>query len=593
MWFEIDKNCKIISNDKVYVYKEIIENVQKIRGQLPLDEKRIGICMDHDEYVMFSAIALMESNITYIPISNMDPVDRVEYILEDCGIKTVITDENNSDKFQNFRRIDVKRVSRNSCICINETVGKNSSGDDYAYILYTSGTTGRPKGVAITRDNLSAFLDGVQNEIHYSNDTVMLYHTAYTFDISFLESMAVLAHGGTVVVANNDEYTNIKSLLGIIEKQNINTLQITPSKLGLFIKLDSALSFLNSVKLLMVGGEVFPANLLHKLQEKREKDNLTLTILNMYGPTETTIWSTISDLTHKARVDVGFPIKNAEIYILDEDKNVLDKNLEGEIFIAGSVVGAKYIHNNLLTESKFTHILVNGRKIRGFLTGDNGKINEEGALECYNRKDSQVKINGVRIELEEIESIMQDFLVGKCCAVIKMERFDSSDLLVCISDKDIDVDGLQQYLRGKLPQYMVPNLYCFVGEIPYTTSAKLDRKKLTEMCKDTQLLSLSHKEEKESAKQKKCDELWNKLIQIISSAVEDDTVSISPHDSLTTVGINSISFINIIVSAEEEFNIEFDENKLVVSEFPTFKDLLAYVRIKIDESKKTGGCHGE
>ena len=87
--------------------------------------------------------------------------------------------------------------------------------------------------------------------------------------------------------------------------------------------------------------------------------------------------------------------------------------------------------------------------------------------------------------------------------------------------------------------------------------------------------------------------MWNKLIQIISSAVEDDTVSISPHDSLTTVGINSISFINIIVSAEEEFNIEFDENKLVVSEFPTFKDLLAYVRIKIDESKKTGGCHGE
>lgn len=583
MWIEIDKNCKIISNDKVYVYEKIIENVQKIRGQLPLDEKRIGICMGHDEYFLFSAIALMESHITYIPISNTDPVDRVQYILEDCGIKTVITDEYNSSKFYNIQRIDIKKVSQNPCI--NEVVGENSNNDDYAYILYTSGTTGRPKGVAITRDNLSAFLDGVQNEIHYGSDTVMLYHTAYTFDISFLESMAVLVQGGTVVVANNDEYTNTKSLLGILKTQNINTLQMTPSKLRLLVKLDSTLSFLNNVKLLMVGGEVFPANLLHKLQEKREKDNLSLTILNMYGPTETTIWSTISDLTHKARVDVGFPIKNAEIYILDEDKNILDKNVEGEIFIAGRVVGAKYIHNNKLTESKFTHILVNGREIRGFLTGDIGKINEEGALECYNRKDSQVKINGLRIELEEIESIMQDFLVGKCCAVIKLERSDRSDLLACVNDKDIDVDGLQQYLSGKLPQYMVPSLYCFVEEIPYTTSAKLDRKKLTEMCKNTQLRSLSNKERKENAKQEKCDELQDKLIQIISNAVENETVSLSPHDKLTTVGINSISFIDIIVSAEEEFDIEFDENKLVVSEFPTFMDLLAYVRIKIGERK--------
>lgn len=339
----------------------------------------------------------------------------------------------------------------------------------------------------------------------------------------------------------------------------------------------------------MVGGEVFPVNLLHKLQEKREKDNLSLTILNMYGPTETTIWSTISDLTHKARVDVGFPIKNAEIYILDEGRNILDKNLEGEIFIAGRVVGEKYIRNDLLTESKFTHIWVNGKEIRGFLTGDNGKINEEGALECYNRKDSQVKINGLRIELEEIESIMQDFLVDKCCAVIKIEHSDSSELLACVNDKDIDVEGLQKYLSGKLPQYMVPNLYCFVEEIPYTTSAKLDRKKLMEMCKNTQLISPFYIEKKESEKQEKCDELQDKLIQIISNAVENSIVSISQQEKLTAIGINSLSFIDIIVSTEEEFDIEFDENKLVVSEFPTFMDLLAYVRMKIGESKWIGG----
>ncbi len=588
MGFEINKNCKIISSNKVYVYDEIIENIQKIKRQLPLNEKRIGICVGHDEYFLFSAMALMESNITYIPISNMDPMDRVQYILKDCGIKTVITNENYSSKFQNVKRIDVEKVRQDSYI-INETFAENSSDNDYVYILYTSGTTGRPKGVVITRDNLSAFLDGIQNKIHYSNDTIMLYHTAYTFDISFLESMAVLAQGGTVVVANNDEYTNARSLLRILETQNINTLQITPSKLGLLIKLDSTLSFLNNLKLLMVGGEVFPVNLLHKLQEKREKDNLSLTILNMYGPTETTIWSTISDLTHKARVDVGFPIKNAEIYILDEGRNILDKNLEGEIFIAGRVVGEKYIRNDLLTESKFTHIWVNGKEIRGFLTGDNGKINEEGALECYNRKDSQVKINGLRIELEEIESIMQDFLVDKCCAVIKIEHSDSSELLACVNDKDIDVEGLQKYLSGKLPQYMVPNLYCFVEEIPYTTSAKLDRKKLMEMCKNTQLISPFYIEKKESEKQEKCDELQDKLIQIISNAVENSIVSISQQEKLTAIGINSLSFIDIIVSTEEEFDIEFDENKLVVSEFPTFMDLLAYVRMKIGESKWIGG----
>ena len=574
MKLELNENSKIVSGNKTYEYNEIFDAVLKIQNAVPKQTERIAICMEHNEKYLYTVLALINRRITYIPVLSSDPDDRIEYILQDCGVDTVIACGAYCSKFTGLKTIDVDKVLNNEVgsIITNDICNTN----DIIYILYTSGTTGRPKGVAVTYDHSINFMEGMDEAIKIGCDTVMLYHTSYTFDINFFESVVVLMTGGTVVIADEQEYKNVKSLISLLKDKSVNTLQMTPSKLYLLIKYDQTLEFLNNISTLLIGGEKFPKHLLDLLQAKNIKMNQNMSIYNLYGPTETTIWSSVSDLTDKNKVDIGNAIKNAEIYIVDDDRNVLGVGEEGEIFVAGNVVAKGYINRDKLTKEKFINLNIGKRgSVYGFLTGDMGCINKDGKIECYNRKDNQVKFNGLRIEPEEIESVIQEYIQVGRCVVLKVDNEEHSELVAFCNKKDIDLSKLKQYMKSKLPHYMIPDVFCYVEEMPYTQSLKLDCKKLVEMYSNKELIVFSSINKKHIDNNE--DEVAVELEKIIVESIKNGVSNVVMEEELKEIGINSISYIEIIVTVEERFEIEFDEEKLVLSHFNTFKEFVEYV----------------
>lgn len=283
---------------------------------------------------------------------------------------------------KNFNEEKVIYIDENETVDFREESNKSES----AYILYTSGTTGIPKGVEVTREGLFNFIEGISEIIDFSAGKRIACFTTVSFDIFILESIMALYRGLVVVLANEDEQRNPRLMAKLIQDNEVDMVQMTPSRMQLLLNYDKELSCLKNVKEIMIGGESFPLSLLRRLKEKTNAK-----IYNMYGPTETTIWSTVSDLTQKDRIDIGRPIKNTEVYIVDESLSILPEGQVGEIYIAGKGLARGYVGKNDLTIEKFIY-LPQKPDVRVYRTGDMGRYLPDGDLEYLGRTDNQVKI---------------------------------------------------------------------------------------------------------------------------------------------------------------------------------------------------------
>lgn len=437
----------------------------------------IGVALDRSPEMILAILAIIKSGVAYIPLDPDYPTDRVEFMLEDAAAKILFT----SKKYQGHYATASKEVYIEDILAgldsFEPTQPENNiTGDDLVYILYTSGSTGKPKGVQITHHNLLNLELGMANLQMGGND-VLLGITTISFDIFGVEMYLPLMHGATLIITDTVTAKDGRALLEILKTQDVTFLQATPYTWRMLLEAgwDTPLP----IKAI-TGGEPLPRDLADRLIP------LCKELWNQYGPTETTIYSTVKHVINGDDITIGKPILNTQIYIVDDQMNNLTNGDVGEIIIGGAGVAKGYLNRPELNEEKFipdTFTGIPGAKL--YRSGDLGRFNEKGEIFCLGRIDHQVKVRGYRIELGEIEYILANQPEIK--AVVVMPRTDMGpDLRLVayiVTEEGITepltyLDGWKKALTDELPEYMVPDDFAVIEAIPSTPNGKVDRKAL-------------------------------------------------------------------------------------------------------------------
>lgn len=508
----------LIFEDISFTYRELNEKANQLAHYLRSNgiknDNIVGIMLNRSPELIISMLAILKSGAAYLPIDPTYPENRINYIISDSNIDTLITSSNLNNEFIEVNNTISADLTNTDIFSNNNTENLSNINipEDTAYVIYTSGSTGNPKGVSISHKNVNNFIATVSRKINFLGNIVSV--TTFCFDIFVLESLLPLQIGQTVVLASDEEQNSPQKLNTLCMKYNVSMLQTTPSKMSLLLY-DTSLEFIKNLKVVMVGGEPFPSNLLELL-----KSIATAKIYNMYGPTETTVWSTIKELSNTDTITIGKPIGNTQVYILDSDNNLVPIGVPGSLYIGGDGVSKGYLHKPELTSEKFiNNPFIDNDVI--YNTGDLARWTTDGEIICLGRSDFQVKLRGLRIELEEIENNIENFPnISKAIVCIKTDSFGRQFICAYFTaTTKVSVPKLRAFLNNYLPSYMIPSYYSQLSSFTYTPNGKIDRKKLPEPVFNTsskELIAPSTETEK------KLSEIFEKLLKISPISVDDN-----------------------------------------------------------------------
>jgi amino acid adenylation domain-containing protein len=484
--------CALLYPDKIALkfhgrnltYKDLYQSSNKLAALLINNGIKTGdiiaLALDRSPEMVISLLAILKAGAAYVPLDPEYPKDRIEFMLDDSSAKILLTSKKYYKHFQSGAiEILIEDALEEIKTYSPDEPKVAISGDDLAYILYTSGSTGKPKGVQIRHYNLVNFLLSMQKEPGITADDKLLAVTTISFDIAGLELYLPLITGAQLILTNSDTAKDGRLLFDLVKEEQISFMQATPYTWRMM--LEAGWEDYLPIKMLC-GGEAMPKDLVSKLIHR------TSALWNMYGPTETTIWSTVKLIKDDEHITIGKPIDNTQVYILDEALNKLKDGSTGEIFIAGDGVGKGYLNRDDLTADRFINDpFSESAETKMYRTGDLGKIRENGDIQCLGRIDHQVKVRGYRIELEEIEHALIKQNGVKEAVVIAREDTPGDPRLVgyvVLIDKENQTDlktsitDWQQGLLAVLPEYMVPDDFVLMDAIPITPNGKIDRKAL-------------------------------------------------------------------------------------------------------------------
>lgn len=471
----------LVFEDKRFTYRQLDEMSNSLAHYLREKGVRPGdvipIIAKRSWHVIVGMLGILKAGGAYMPVDPSYPEGRISYMLEISGCKLGLAYHYEGKLKTEIVMLDSFEFYGNVGSIENVNVSK-----DAAYIIFTSGSTGMPKGIIVCHQNICNYVNDNNNNVchkiirkQYKN---IVSITNIIFDIFVTESLLPLLNGMCIYLANDMEAVLQEELSRLFERNQIDVLQATPTKMRSLILDRNNTGYLRNLKVIILGGEAFPSGLYHELRDYTDAQ-----IFNIYGPAETTVWSTNAEITGKD-ITIGKPIANTQIYILDYDGQPLPIGVAGELCIAGDGVGKGYLKRPELTEEKFvynpfaTEENHHGKVM--YHTGDLARWRSDGEIEYLGRIDTQVKIRGLRIELEEIESVMSSVDGVGLAAVAGKSDGDGRQYLVgyYTADKAINERELRHYLVTKLPKYMIPNYFMHLDAMPMTASGKTDRKKL-------------------------------------------------------------------------------------------------------------------
>jgi amino acid adenylation domain-containing protein len=520
--------------------------------------RRVAVFLERGSRMVMALLAVLKSGAAYVPLDPRYPPERITFLLEDCDPAVLLTSENLRDRLA--VPASVKAVNVEGSAPAFAPLAPAPAEDAAAYVIYTSGSTGRPKGVEVGHFAVANFLRSMGREPGLGQGDRLLSVTSISFDIAALEIFLPLTRGASVHVAPGDVASDGFRLARLVQASSATVLQATPSTWRLLLEA----GWQGSPRLkLLCGGEPLSRELADQLLARGAE------LWNLYGPTETTIWSAVERVRPGAGpVLIGRPIDHTSIYVLDPGGEPVPKGVVGELFIGGAGVARGYFRRPELTEQRFVPDPFGPPGARMYRTGDAGRLRNDGSLECLGRLDQQVKIRGHRIEPGEIEQVLRESAQVRDAVVVAREHGLGDVRLAAYyvpADPPPDPDDLRELCRRRLPEHMVPASFTSLTALPLTPNGKLDRNALPRPGEAK--VSLAPRIAPRDELEEQLAELWREVLGGAAPGVTD---------SFYRSGGDSLLAVRLFALIEQRLGVS--PPLAVLAEEPTVEHLAASVR---------------
>lgn len=513
----------------------------------------VGVYLNRSSEIVPTLLGILKSGAGYVPLDPNLPQDRLAYMVEDSGLKIIITQQSLQSSVpstQNSVSILYIETDFNHqfSFCKSELSGK-ASPDSLAYLIYTSGSTGKPKGVRIQHRSAVNFLTSMQQKPGISQSDIVLAITTLSFDISVLEIFLPLTVGACTAVISHESTRDPSKLISLINEINPTIIQGTPSTWKML--LSAGWKGSDKIKALC-GGEPLTADLVKVLFP------IVNSLWNLYGPTETTVWATLFEVTDpNMPVFIGYPINNIKAYILDSNMQPVPIGVEGELFIGGVGLAEGYHRREELNNTKFVINPFGAGRL--YKTGDIARFHFNGAIDFIGRSDFQVKLRGYRIELGEIENItLSNSAINQCAAACK--EFNNGDTRLVLfytvkPNASITSFELRTFLKTFLPDYMIPQHFYELESMPLSASGKINRIALP-ISVNTTIIEPAHHTEPISAEELYIANIWKQILGI---------GQVNLNDNFFELGGHSLLSIKVISRIKSETGVEINPRVLVLN----------------------------
>jgi amino acid adenylation domain-containing protein len=523
-------------------------------------EVLVGVCMERSPEMVAALLGILRAGGAYVPLDPAFPVERLRFMIDDSRLAVLITEERLRGSLPPTRARIVSLDREADAALLLRAPDRNpraAKPDHLAYVLYTSGSTGRPKGVQITHRAVVNFLESMKRAPGLAVGDRFLAVTTFSFDIAALEIFLPLSVGATVVLASRETALDGPALGRALRDQGITAMQATPATWRMLV--DSGWEGASGLKALC-GGEALPRDLASALLDRCGA------LWNLYGPTETTIWSTVHYVEPgEGGVPIGRPVANTQVYILDAHLEPVPVNVVGELYIGGHGLARGYLGRPDLTAERFiTDPFGEEPGLRLYRTGDLARWRSNGTIEFVGRADHQVKVRGFRIELGEIEAVLAQHSAIRQSVAVTREDVPGDKRLIAYwvprENARVTAGELRELLKESLPEYMIPTAFVCLEALPLTPNGKVDRRALPAPTEGD--FRTSGSRALRSPIEQALGAIWKRVLGVAHLGGEDNFFDLGGHSLLAT---------QVVARVRDAFGVEIPLR--VLFEAPTVAEL--------------------
>ncbi|MFC9538783.1 amino acid adenylation domain-containing protein [Lysinibacillus sp. NPDC056959] len=519
-------NIAVDFEGEILTYQQLNERANQLahflREQGVGPDTLVGIYVERSLEMIIGLLGILKAGGTYVPIDPTYPEKRIEYVLEDTNVSIVLTQENLKTRIIKDGVQVVCLTSKSDCFRYNcDNLDNNTTLKNLIYVIYTSGSTGNPKGVMVQHEGIVNYLTWMQKNFELTHEDKVIQKAPFSFDASIREIFWPLISGAQLIIAKPNGHKDTDYLLELVINKEITTIVFVPSMLKVFLQ-HEGIKRCTSLKRVFSSGEALSISLQQSFHNVIKAD-----LINLYGPTEASVtataWKSKRD-KQLSFIPIGKSIDNVKVYVLDNKLIPVPTGVPGEMYISSVGLARGYLNQSDLTRQAFVHNPFNdGLSPYLYKTGDIGRLHLDGTIEYLGRKDFQVKVRGFRIELSEIDYALSQYPAIYEAVVVKQNFNEDDNRLVAYivprsKTSDLKIIDIKKYLKGKLPEYMIPSSFVFLDELPLSHNGKLDRKALPK----PEYISDQEYIEPRTESEKILSKVWCEVLQTSDIGIDDN-----------------------------------------------------------------------